>query len=175
MKVETNISDGRLGINTCPIYAQMTITSMNSSSPLLHSGISTSHRPSHQKARAQAQTWGKHHLLSCTKALLPGWTLPQLLCVSARPPVLMELCAAQQQGFTPIARCVHAASHLDVSPLSSSEPSTLSSVELLYLPLTLSLSLSSKYLPKDYRKNFMAGRLLLYAASTTCRAHLYHD
>lgn len=42
VKGETNISDGRFWINTCPTYAQMSITSMNSNSPLLHSGISTS-------------------------------------------------------------------------------------------------------------------------------------
>lgn len=55
-----------------------------------HARISTSPCPSRQKARAQSQTWGKHHLLWCSKALLPGWTLPQLLCVSPRPPNLTK-------------------------------------------------------------------------------------
>lgn len=70
----------------------------------------------------QSQMWGKRHLLSCTKALLPGWTLPQLLCVSARPPVLMKLGAAQQQAFTPVAHSVHAAFRLDTPPTPSLNP-----------------------------------------------------
>ena len=112
-----------------------------SASPLRDSYLPP--HPSRQNARAESQTWGKRHLLSCTKALLPGWTFPQLLWVSARPPVLMKPCAAQQQDFTLVAHCAHTAFRLDVFPPSISRPSTLPLVELLYLPLMLSLSLQN--------------------------------
>lgn len=130
---------------------------------LLHSRTSISPLLLPPEGKSTIPSTGKMPSTSRHTTLLPGWTLPRLLCVSARPPVLMKLCAAQQQGFALHAQCLHAAPCLTISMLFHLWPQSFA---ITRVPIP-----ASKDLLKDYRKNFMTGRLLLYAASTACWTH----